>query len=157
MAGDAEIRRIDSILELSNTIVKGQELICQECLAIGKMVMDKLAELQKKKAQAEMIYREISGQVAAKRHYYAANNTEAYNLHALQEDLAGEEERLRKAKQCLSIISLQVVTCIGAADAMVTQTKKFRLDSERVLKSGHKFLDSLHYTISSYHDQESSL
>ena len=74
MAGDAEIRRIDSILELSNTIVKGQELICQECLAIGKMVMDKLAELQKKKAQAEMIYREISGQVAAKRHYYAANN-----------------------------------------------------------------------------------
>lgn len=157
MAVDAEIKRVDSILDLSNTLAADQELISQECVAIGKMVMDKLSELQKKKAQAELICREISEQVAAKRHYYAANSSRARNLHELQVELAREEERLRKAKQCLSVISLQVATSIGAADAMVSQTKKFKSDSGRILESGHKYLCSVHNTLSSYNNQESKL
>ena len=157
MAIDAEIKRIDSILELSNALKSDQELISQECVAIGKMVMDKLSEMQKKKAQAEMICREISDEVAAKRHYYAANSSRSRSLHELQVELAIEEERLRKAKQCLSIISLQVATSIGAADAIVSQTKKFKSDSGRILESGHKYLSSVHMTLSSYENQESKL
>lgn len=140
MQRDADIKQVASLNALAHHLSKHNEALTTQCLALCKVIMEKLAVLQRKKVRAEHICRELEMDYTAAFHNYAANASRSDNLHELQVALAKKEHQVRDARRYLSEINQCVSICIGAADAIVSATKRFSINSRNILEAGRSFV-----------------